>query len=65
MSILKIIAHVKEHRIPGTFDCISKNTNLQYYVYMQVLFTVVMLIVCQLVQINALKLERNETCIFL
>jgi hypothetical protein len=29
MSILQIITHVKEHYIPGTFDCISKETNTQ------------------------------------
>jgi len=29
MSILQIIARVKEHCIPGTFDCISKQRNMQ------------------------------------
>jgi len=27
MSIWQIIARVKEHCIPGTFDCISKQTH--------------------------------------
>jgi len=66
MSIPQIIARVKEHCIPGTLDCISKHTHkMQYYVYMQMLVTVVMKIILQLVQINAFKLEPNETCIFL
>ena len=68
MSILQIIAHVKEHRIPGTFNCISKQTNKQtkpqYYVYMTMLVAVVMKIILQLVQINAFKLEHNKTRIF-
>jgi hypothetical protein len=47
MSILQIIAHVKEHCIPGNFDHISKQThptNLRCYVYMQMLVAVVMII---------------------
>ena len=49
------------------FDCISEHTHTQettYYVYMQMLVTVVMKIVLQLVKINAFKLEPKETGIF-
>jgi len=80
MSILQIIARVKERCIPGTLDCIPKHTHarahthththththkLQYYVYMQMLVTVVMKMIVQVVQIKAFKLEPNKTHIFL